>query len=620
MKKNKKFILILLLISLVFSFLIEIFVFNYKVLTKNKKYEPKIIEKHDVTKDGNWYKSTTNKAYIIIKTDNKNQYVNKLTFDYKINRDLDWKTEYKNNNKKVTVINKSSSFTNKAIKPIKSNTDQIKISFNHKNFRIKNIEVNNKIYINLSRIIFITILLLGIGILIEFRDYFYKNIDKAFLLIVLSCGALFILVFPKNVYISWDDQIHLKKSYTLINNGDHSFSTSFKVLESMGAIDNLTFRTREEKLELYKSLNKLHKETKQDKIQTNATIGYNKLIYLPFSIGFIIAETLGFSFIGMVVFSKLMNFLLYVLLIYMAIKIIPFAKKLIFLIGLLPANIYLASQFSYDPTITASIILGIAIFLKMLTIEKINYRYIMAFVLAIIWASLPKAVYCPLLLLLLFIPNKKFNSKKEGCLVKTIIVIITTLLLATFILPTVSSNVGGDVRGGNTSVSGQLKFVLASPLSFVILLIKFFSVNGVSLALGERGFVDIAYLNSYISLFQSAAYMIALILMFYTLYAEPINKKALTPKIKTIFAIAYAGISILIAAALYLSFTEVGSNVIEGVQPRYFSPLLLMLLMIISATTNKKTKESKNNILVLLIPFGLLLLTMLPVVVAGRGI
>ncbi len=96
MKKNKKFILILLLVSLIVSFLVEIFIFNYKVVTKNNKYEPKIIEKHDVIKDGDWYKSISKDAYIVLKTDNKNQYINKLTFDYKINRDLDWKTEYKN--------------------------------------------------------------------------------------------------------------------------------------------------------------------------------------------------------------------------------------------------------------------------------------------------------------------------------------------------------------------------------------------------------------------------------------------------------------------------------------------------------------------------------------------
>ena len=34
-------------------------------------------------------------------------------------------------------INKSSTFINKAVKPVKANTDQIKIEFNHKNFSAK---------------------------------------------------------------------------------------------------------------------------------------------------------------------------------------------------------------------------------------------------------------------------------------------------------------------------------------------------------------------------------------------------------------------------------------------------------------------------------------------------
>ena len=51
----------------------------------------------------------------------------------------------------------------------------------------------------------------------------------------------------------------------------------------------------------------------------------------------------------------------------------------------------------------------------------------------------------------------------------------------------------------------------------------------------------------------------------------------------------------LIWTALYLSFTPVGSLVINGVQSRYFIPLILPLLIIIN--TNKiKTNFNKERL------------------------
>ena len=621
MKKNRKFILILLLVSFVFSFLVELIVFNYKTITKNYNYYPKISDKKDVVYDGKWYKTTSKNAYVVFKINKKDNYVNKIKFDYDVHDYYLFDVSYKLDGKTTKDVQKVSSFTHKAIKPSGKYADEIRIDFQNKNFKFKKFEVNNSIYINLSRIIYITMLLFGMGILIKFRNYFIKNIEKAFLFIALIGGFLFILVLPKHIYISWDDQIHLKNAYTLTSNGKSNFSLAFNVVESMGAIDNLTFRTREEKIELYKVLNNLHSKNKDNFIQVNNSLRYNNLIYLPFLVGFKISEFLGLSFITMLTLAKFMNFLVYILLIYAAIKVIPFAKKIVFVIGLLTSNIFLATQFSYDPTIIASIILGIAIFLKMLSIDKVNNRYIMAFVLSIIWASLPKAIYCPLLLLLLFVPNDKFKDKKEAYLVKGIIVLLTLLLLSTFVLPLFSGSVAGDVRGGNTSVSGQLKLILHNPINYAKLLIEFFSVHGVSLGIGKDSIYSMGFINGYISLFQSPAYMILLMLIFYILYTEPIDRKVLNIRIKSVFAIAYIGISILIATALYLSFTEVGSTTIAGVQPRYFNPMLLILLMILSTTSDKvKSKVDNKNVLVLLIPFGLLLLAILPVVIAGRGI
>ena len=77
--------------------------------------------------------------------------------------------------------------------------------------------------------------------------------------------------------------------------------------------------------------------------------------------------------------------------------------------------------------------------------------------------------------------------------------------------------------------------------------------------------------------------------MLYVLFSENINN-SLKLRDKLIIAVGIIGIILLIWTALYLSFTPVGENYINGVQPRYFIPLLLPIFYIF------KTDKIKNNI------------------------
>ena len=260
----------------------------------------------------------------------------------------------------------------------------------------------------------------------------------------------------------------------------------------------------------------------------------------------------------------------------------------------------------------------------MLEMPKVNYKYILAFVLSIVWASLPKAIYCPILLLIWLIPNNKFINKKEAISVKMSVTAIMLLLMSTFVLPMLLGGAGGDARGGNTNASEQLKLIMNNPIGYAILIIKFVCQNGASLVLGESTFAYICYLQYYISMFSQIIYMIYLIFTLYILYTTEFDKKIISWKVKITLATVYIMVSGLIITALYLSFTEVGSSTIEGVQPRYFSPMLIMLLIIISSTVIQKKKNDdnirNNNILLLLVPFISLVLTLLPIIMVGRGI
>ena len=71
---------------------------------------------------------------------------------------------------------------------------------------------------------------------------------------------------------------------------------------------------------------------------------------------------------------------------------------------------------------------------------------------------------------------------------------------------------------------------------------------------------------------------------------------------------------------MYLSFTPVGNSTIEGVQTRYFIPMLPLLLFIISPASNKVKKDNSSNILLILIPYCILMLISILFVFKGVGI
>lgn len=607
-KKKIQFLVITLIVSFVVSMLVEVLYFNRNVITINKRYTPKIIEMDGVINQGKKYVTEGDSSYITIDLDDN--YINKIRFNYKTNNDIYWYAEYLNNDKKVSIGNASTYFLSKSIRRINANADTITLKFTNSNVEISKIEVDNKIFISWVRIFIMMSTLFTIVVLYKYRKYFGKNLDKAFVLVGLIAGLSFILGTSKTVFNAWDDEIHMKNSQVFVDTAYGDYSEGFQLISSHLLVTNGTITNQEEKIELYKVINKLDRETNDMRIQLNSYgPKYGKIIYLPYKIGFVISDLLNLNLITGIVISKLLNLIFYLLIIAFAIKISDDGiKKLIFVIGLLVSNMFLATQFSYDSTINAALILATALFLRMLKDEKINYKYMMAFVLSIVWASLPKAIYCFFGLLVLFLPNSKFKSKKQAISVKTSVTAVVIVLMSSFVLPVLAGGVAGDSRGGNTSVSLQLKQILNNPFNYMIVFVKYYIKNGISVIMGKGTLAGLGYIGDGMEIINFIIYLMSLIYLLFVTFTNYISKKRISKGIKAVLGVLLVGMYVLIPTALYLSFTEVGSSTIEGVQPRYYICLLLPLLLIL--VPNKKRKKIDNGYLPI-ISFSIIMFTII---------
>lgn len=602
MKKNKniKYLVLIILVSLIITASIELLA-NRQLLTKNESYQPGVVETNDIEKDGKWYKTTSKDAYIVLKLEDN--YLNKIFYQYKAKDNFKWVINI--NGEKLEQA--STSLIDVAEREIKSSSkeEEIRIDFKAKNIEFKDITINNKIDINYSRALIIFLTLIGIATIIIYKDYFFHHLDKTFLLISLLSGVIMITILPKVVYFSWDDQIHFRRSYTFLSSETAKVPST---ILKQRAIHSGYIKTKTEEKAYYDSLTEIQNDQEwQDYSVNNYSPKYNMIVYLPFTIGLKTGHLLNLSYSTSIMLAKLLNFICYVGIVFFAIKIATKLKKIIFLISLFVTNIFISAQFSYDPTIIACLILATSLFYRMLEDEKINKKYLLAFVLSVIWASLPKAIYAPMLLLLVFIPNKKFDNKKQAIKFKTVIIVATLLLMATFVLPTLTGSMGSDPRGGDTSVGEQLKLILENPLRYAKTVTKYFLGNSEGLIIGQV--MSLVYINDYIEMVTPAIAIINFILLLYILFTEKVSKRVISNKIKVICALGVIGISVLIVTSMYLSFTPIGSTEIMGVQTRYFTPILLLgLLVLIPTTTQKITKQENNNILILLVPFISLML------------
>lgn len=600
MKKiNSKIIRYLLVVVGIIgiSFLIELCGFNFKLLTLGESDS-------GVTEVS--YKEEVIGDRAVIKVNLDGFYINKLRIEYEATEDVEYKLNYSEKDyydgfKNSVVDDIFDNEVDEAITNIRNEVEMIEISYDvDKEIHFKNILIDNRVKINYFRIIFMSLVMLSMVIIVTY----YRNggdtssLHRYFIGMGLILGVTMIILQPSATYYCWDDQIHFLNVYELAGgNVDWSVGESQMVLDKPVGRDSID--SIEEQINQKEYLNS--GEMAGYSTYGGRFITYTKVAYIPSAIGYYGAKLVGLPFDICFMLGKLMNLLVYLFLIGYAIKITKVGKRLLVVLGLIPTSLFLASQYSYDAAVIAGFTLAMVILVNWFVDKncKVDFKRLLIFVAAMLYGCFPKAVYIPFILLFLFVPTDRFRSKKEAILVKSGIFVICLLMMATFVLPVVSGGaVTGDARGGDTSVAGQLKVILNNPLGYVKVLNDTMVKNFVSSFVGSGALGSWAYIGN----LSTNLYLVFLILLVVVSFIEA-SKFSVDKVYKFLFLIVTLGVVLLIWTALYLSFTPVGYNTINGVQPRYFIPLLFPLLICLGGSKFKIKVSSKiYNLVVLLVP------------------
>ena len=600
LKNNKKIILLYLFTLIILAGANYLF-YNYRLLKVNNDNEIYNIEKSDIKYKGfkeqkGKYISISDKSYIEI---NIQKYVNKLNFNYKtdnlVNLNSTELIDYNNYYGREKELKSSSTNyygTNIYSKSIRKNVNKIKISFNQKDIVISNFSINNKKSFNFYTFIFFSVLFFDIYLLWFKRSYFAKNIEKGFLLISLSIGTLLVIIIPPAVGVSWDDQIHYKRTYEIFN-FDGKRNNLVDEYESI-VVDFHMFDTVEERKALlkYSNLNSYSDYNLNVDITSSSNFAY----LLP-SFMMHICNKLGIPFLVAFILGKYMYVLIYSFVMYYAIKIIPVHKHILTYIALIPTALFLSANYNYDNIVTPFLALAFSIFINEMYYKnkKLNTRHLAIFLISIALASFAKGVYAPFGLLLLLLPESKFENKKKYNTFRICLLIFCALIIFKLLTPNLVST-SGDSRGGDTSVREQIKINIKSPVLFVITFTSNVVGNFFDSMISKKIFISFAYLGSINK--NSNIYFIFLIGFFYFMFTDR-SKEYLTKTQKITIFILISFIICLIWGALYLSFTPIGETHIEGIQPRYFIPLLFPLIVLLNKNNMKYeiSREKYSSIL-----------------------
>lgn len=448
-------------------------------------------------------------------------------------------------------------------------------------------EVKNISEFNIYRYVIIEFILLTISLIYIFRNIVFDKVEYLFIIIATGVGLTQILITPCITRYSWDDQIHYERIYTL-------FSKEYKVTEaydfSLNARDKITdFPTTIEDIKMINNyMNSNNKKIVSTKLNEMSYISYDYFTYIPSAIVVNMCRLLNLPYTMIFILGKITILLIYISIMYYAIKNAKVGKRLLLVLGLLPSTIFLASQYSRDSIITAGIYLGISTFMNCYCgYNKMDKKNILIFVFSILIASLSKPIYIPTLLLILILPSKRFEKRKKSNYIKTLIICLFLLMMSTFVFPTVTdSSLISDIRGGDTSTKRQLQLILEQPISFIKVFVGYVRYALFNHTIGSEPFG----LWFKFGTIQNSTYYINLLLVLYAAFLGDFGNIKIDGKCKTVLFSINLFIFCLICGSMYLSYTPVATDTIIGAQPRYYIPLLYGFLLCL------KSNNIKNNI------------------------
>jgi uncharacterized membrane protein len=304
--------------------------------------------------------------------------------------------------------------------------------------------------------------------------------------------------------------------------------------------------------------------------------------YLLPALGLGAARGCGAGVMAVFCAGRIANLLASVAMIWLAIRLTPVFKHVLMALALMPSSVCLFASISSDPPLIASTFLLIALFLRWSVSPEVplSRAGVLAVPLLSAVVGLCKFPYAAVALLLLAVPRRFFGSTIRYLGMVAIVFGCAGLPAAAWLY------VGRDyapsthvVPGWQCTPRAQLEFVLSKPHRTLESMLNTVDELGHHWLMGMpyppcEGSVPFRPDHSYCQF----VFVGFLVFLAGLATVEPMQ----SGRRKWIAAVGtFAGLLAtgLVLLSMYLWWTPVGGGRVEGIQPRYFIPLMPLFLL-----------------------------------------
>lgn len=415
------------------------------------------------------------------------------------------------------------------------------------------------------------------------------KIETVALIFIICEGLFFCLIFtPFSVP---DEQYHYANAYTysnlllfiydpdfvFIRPTDLELYNLHKTLQNMNS-DSL--RLTIEKFGFFANADA------SSAVYSNIKAGFDPVqMRLPSALGLLLARVLNFGAVPTFYFGRMFNLLCFALCSFWAIKVSPLGKTIIASVCLLPMTLHVAASYSYDAVIISIAFLLIAFLIKAITSRKILDKRCFITIGILVFLLAPcKLAYAPLCFLVLLIPSMCFSSIKQSKVYKLTIICLAISSILLWQLPTIygfmTSSGTAEVLARRGVESGHLYTIselILNPLNTFKLLVRTYGTY--------INFYIVSLIGGSLGWFQSnitaPQYLLCgyAIILFISLIRNSDENISLSDKTKVFISVVCLLSVVLIFIAMALGWTLSTEEVIQGVQGRYFLPILPLFLM-----------------------------------------
>ena len=299
--------------------------------------------------------------------------------------------------------------------------------------------------------------------------------------------------------------------------------------------------------------------------------------YLPQAIGVFLAKLLDLNVIWILWLSRICNLIFYAGVVSLAIKKTPALKLPLLAVACIPISMYQASSVSIDCMIIGLSILSISYFIYMCRApdRSLTIKNIAVFSVICLMLGLCKLPYLAFVILLIFIPSKKFEKDKKHnlpiLLISIAAVAVIGILWSRYSAPTLLHSWRSSHNLINSTL--QMNYVMHHPSSISKFIYNIIFLEIPNMLTGVFSFFGAHQFHHYTDRYHFVTAALLIYLAF-VLLAYPRNVKfELKTKLGSIFTIImiYVGICFI----QLLTWASVGYYNL-GISTRYFIPLFCL--------------------------------------------